>query len=1138
VSPGALRPLDRCGCCEPAAPATPETIDNRPGLRQVAYRVGTYASFREAMIEAIPRSRALRDWTTRSQDDYGIALLQMWAYVADILTFYQERIANEAFLRTALFRESIVRLAALLGYRPARGVAAATEIEFTVEPDRSVSIPAGFLVQSVPAQDERPQKFETTESVTVLASLNRRPAYGPPEGYNPFARGRTEGWLLAADADALAAQLGDQLVLFFETRDGTVEEKSISAVEPQAMRTRLGWAPTVQSQRRTLRNTRAFRYSRKLRLFGHDAPPEFTYAYVASDGTYQTVEISEADQKASGTPQEIEGKTIDYLFEAPPGTKLVLDAEYPDLKAGTQVLIPIDRVSGAPLTSLGAKPFYRLVKIDGLFRSTFLTASESERAAKLQAGYEDEGLVGFVQTGGSGDHLYTTSGIERDRVQDESGYVFESTAAYAFLAPREGTTPLYRLFNTKNHHHFYTSDETERATALASPDYVDEGTPCHVFRDEERDAVPLYRLLNSTTRDYLLTASVTERDYKHSHGYTGEPSPGWTVVGYVYATQAGGAAPLYRLQQPFKPAGTKALVRAHNPTTDVYMWTTDASTIPGTGGWVIDARPLTEVEYVFDTQQLGTTQVLQYHESDGYDFFYTTSRVDAARTIPYDYSEDKSAKAGYVYASDAILTTITATRSVQAKKGPRSGTATEITLGDPIPPIPDLRTLTVYEVDDEARFWNRRYPPRLSGASVYIPETELAGIDPRRKLLLGDGAPEAEGAEVIEALAVDTDDDGVLDHLEISFTPGLPRKLDAGTAFLAANVAGATHGETVPPERLGRGDASVAFQKHALAKSPVTYVPHAGAPHGAESTLDVRVDGVRWHEQETFFGSGSEERVYTTDADESGALTVVFGDGQTGARPRTGSELVARYRKGLGREGNVRAGGVTNLLQRPTGLEAVTNPIPAAGGADAESASEARRNAPVTVKTFGRIVSLRDFEDAAREHSGIAKARAAWRWAGSEEAVRLTVAGERGEHLTPVTRANLVADLDSRRDPNRKLGVIDYTAVPIVIELAVKVDPDYDPSAVLRAVADAVALFLDFDSVEFGEAIHLSDVFTAVQDVPGVVAADVDRLQYKHAADVTSHAVGPQPVAPHLWIFPDELPVLATSTDVLVKVAP
>ena len=101
--------LDTCGCCKPASPPTPVTIDNLPGLSSVRYRVGTYASFREAIVERAGHDPALTGWTARTDDDYGMTLIDLWSYVADVLTFYQERIANEAFLRTALLRESVYR---------------------------------------------------------------------------------------------------------------------------------------------------------------------------------------------------------------------------------------------------------------------------------------------------------------------------------------------------------------------------------------------------------------------------------------------------------------------------------------------------------------------------------------------------------------------------------------------------------------------------------------------------------------------------------------------------------------------------------------------------------------------------------------------------------------------------------------------------------------------------------------------------------------------------------------------------------------------------------------------------------------------------------------------------------------------
>src|SRR5262245_4751356 len=113
-----------CGCCQPAAPLTPLTVDNLPGLSALAYRIGSYASFRESMLEAISRSPELASLATRQGDDYAITVIDLWAAVADVLTFYHERYANEFFLRTAQQPESIRRIARLLDYRPRPGVAA------------------------------------------------------------------------------------------------------------------------------------------------------------------------------------------------------------------------------------------------------------------------------------------------------------------------------------------------------------------------------------------------------------------------------------------------------------------------------------------------------------------------------------------------------------------------------------------------------------------------------------------------------------------------------------------------------------------------------------------------------------------------------------------------------------------------------------------------------------------------------------------------------------------------------------------------------------------------------------------------------------------------------------------------------
>src|SRR5437764_10462273 len=160
-----------CGCCEPTVPLTPLAEDNRAGLTAIAYRAGTYASFRETMLEQIAHAPELGRLTTRADDDYSVTVIDLWAAVADVLTFYQERYANEAYLRTATQAGSIARLARLIDYSLRPGVAALAWLAFTVDDGKLLRVPPRLRVQSVPGQDEQPQTFETLEQIQADARL-------------------------------------------------------------------------------------------------------------------------------------------------------------------------------------------------------------------------------------------------------------------------------------------------------------------------------------------------------------------------------------------------------------------------------------------------------------------------------------------------------------------------------------------------------------------------------------------------------------------------------------------------------------------------------------------------------------------------------------------------------------------------------------------------------------------------------------------------------------------------------------------------------------------------------------------------------------------------------------------------------
>ena len=213
-----------------------------------------------------------------------------------------------------------------------------------------------------------------------------------------------------------------------------------------------------------------------------------------------------------------------------------------------------------------------------------------------------------------------------------------------------------------------------------------------------------------------------------------------------------------------------------------------------------------------------------------------------------------------------------------------------------------------------------------------------------------------------------------------------------------ANVAAATHGETVR-EPLGSGDAAVPYQHFTLRQPPVTYIG-ADTPDGSASTLKVYVNEVLWQEVPFFYGHGPTERIYITRQDDEGRTTIRFGDGLSGARLPTGQNNVrAEYRKGTGLGGLVQAGQLSLLMSRPLGLKGVVNPEAAQGAEDPESRDDARTNAPLTVLTLERAVSLQDYEDFARTFSGVAKAQAVWVWDGRKRSIFLTVAGPGGEVL-------------------------------------------------------------------------------------------------------------------------------------------
>jgi predicted phage baseplate assembly protein len=209
-----LPPPPPPGCCDepPRPPAAPIRPLNSPGLSSIRYRIGTFSSFRRAMLDRVPLVRVPKDtrvtpplergnpfarWHEGMGGDYHTMLIELWAYLSDILTFYQERIANEAYLSTATQRESLRRLAQLIGYRPQPGSAATALLAFTIEKQKTVTIPAGFRAGSKAKPGKQAAVFETEDAIVALGPHSAIPL-SMVAPTNQFASLSNYGLVLAA----------------------------------------------------------------------------------------------------------------------------------------------------------------------------------------------------------------------------------------------------------------------------------------------------------------------------------------------------------------------------------------------------------------------------------------------------------------------------------------------------------------------------------------------------------------------------------------------------------------------------------------------------------------------------------------------------------------------------------------------------------------------------------------------------------------------------------------------------------------------------------------------------------------------------------------------------------------------------
>lgn len=1132
---------ETCGCCESGEQLTPMDISNRPGLSALHYRVGTHGSFLATMLAQLsnwglemplsPDQQASLDTqastsrifplaglTTRTADP-AIGFLDAWAAIADVLTFYQERIATEGFLETATERRSLLELARLLGYQLRPGVSASTYLAYTLDKlddtKKGVVLAAGTRAQSVPGPGELPQSFETSEPLWARPEWNSlqprlsQPPYITPVNVNAAKTDTSQPgqYVEALYFQGLATNLrpNDRLLFVFgeEPSQGLQLVRRVESVDLQTkeVRTRVGLQNVVSTVAQLVTATTiseaiamATGEATSVAYDGTPIGPDTN----SGNGGENTVSVNNAPASTVSSDEfKTPFETLAGLLPAlkvdptvPPRNSLRLDRPI------NQIFNTKSDASPQLLTAF-------MPQLENAIYSAFANAAvtQSNSLQNLAALRTRAAVFGY--------------NAPKKPLVDNKGQVVGTTEwllgdSHVLSASLVGNN----VFNA------YVNNDTKAPNGQVRVTITEGGTITHSSEQSLPDPNP-----NPTPTPVtnLTGATITNRIDTPPGGK--EPTPLVTITlqfsditiilsqqinssntadtitvnvdGLTYTINKGQKA---QLASP-KVAGRIIEINWQGEEFSVTVQSPTSSPL--------DVLPL---DSTYDTVTPGSWVIVERADKTT-PLICRVVKVEPLAKAAYNISAkvtQLTLSQPWLEAQDTSLAVVRGTTvylqsekwlTADAAPAFESPTASKQPLLAPTPIDPIAEPIGGAEIEldslidglDSGRWLivtGERLDIKTSDAAAPATSGVLAGelvmlarVEQRYKQVRLNGVGEQ----------IPLPGDKTHTFLELATPLAYSYKRDTVTVY--GNVIKATHGET-RLEVLGSGDGSKLLQTFALKQFPLTYVS-APTPAGIKSTLEVRVNRVLWHENPIMAAAGPNDRAYTTKTDNDNKTSVIFGNGEHGARLPTGIENVqTKYRNGIGKGGNVKANQISLLATRPLGVKAVINPLPATGGADRESLAQARRNVPLSVMTLDRLVSVQDYQDFTRTFAGIGKSSATRLSDGRRPVVFVTIAGLEDIPIAKTSDLwqNLYAALQSYGDPALAIQLLLRELSLIIISAGIKVLPDYLFEWVVPKVKAALLDAFSFEKRELGQPVIVSQVISTIQAVEGVAYCDLDTL--------------------------------------------
>ena len=160
----------------------PPLFDISPGLKRLPRETALFGGWRAALLKRIGQPSIvypagpspLSEWAADSEGDLGVMILEFWAYVLDVLSFYDARIAERTYLGTVTEAQVAKEIVDLIGHVPRPALA--SKVELALDADGTadpVAVPVRTRFRSEAFGSEPPQAFETMLASTIWPQRNR-----------------------------------------------------------------------------------------------------------------------------------------------------------------------------------------------------------------------------------------------------------------------------------------------------------------------------------------------------------------------------------------------------------------------------------------------------------------------------------------------------------------------------------------------------------------------------------------------------------------------------------------------------------------------------------------------------------------------------------------------------------------------------------------------------------------------------------------------------------------------------------------------------------------------------------------------------------------------------------------------------